>query len=212
MAPKFKTNNREISWLQFNARVLQEAADVRNPLFERIKFLAIYSSNLDEFFRVRVASLRSLLYLKKGSHKDLEVEPQKLLKKIQKIVGAQQEIFGKIFQTRIIPELEKHKIFLVNETQLTESQSEAVRTYFSETVLPVLEPSLLLFDYKELFLKNRSLYFVIELALRTDKAAEKQFLPKDLSPSYALIEIPTDKLPRFYTLPKEGSKTFVMFR
>ncbi|HET9136230.1 MAG TPA: polyphosphate kinase 1 [Candidatus Kapabacteria bacterium] len=211
MASKFKTNNREVSWLQFNARVLQEAADARNPLFERIKFLAIYSSNLDEFFRVRVASLRSLLNLKKGSHKDLEVEPQKLLKKIQKIVGAQQESFGKIFQTRIIPELEKNKIFLVNETQLTESQSEAVRAYFSETVLPILEPSLLLFDYKELFLKNRSLYFLIELALRTDKAAEKEFLPKDLSPSYALLEIPTDKLPRFYMLPKQGNKTYVMF-
>src|SRR5882724_3337246 len=138
MKKGFRTTNREISWLQFNARVLQEAHDVRNPLYERIKFLAIFSSNLDEFFRVRVASLRSLLNLKKAEHKELEIDPQQLLKKIHKIVGAQQETFGKIFYKEIIPDLHKYNIFLVNETELTVQQAEYVRSYFTEKVLPLL--------------------------------------------------------------------------
>src|SRR6266513_786352 len=137
MKKRFPTTNREISWLQFNARVLQEASDAKNPLYERIKFLAIFSSNLDEFFRVRVASLRSLLYLKKAEHKELEIDPRQLLKKIHKIVGAQQETFGKIFQKKIVPELHRHNIFLVNETQLTEVQAEYARAYFTEKVLPL---------------------------------------------------------------------------
>jgi polyphosphate kinase len=200
-----KIINREISWLQFNERVLQEAADERNPLFERIKFLAIYSSNLDEFFRVRVASLRSLLSNKKALKGGLEVEPEKLLKKIHKIVRAQQEIFGKIFQTKIIPGLRKHRIHLVRESQLTPAQSEHARAFFRETVLPALDPVLLNNPALQPFLKNRALYFAIELALRSDAgvvAAEHEF---------AILEIPTDKLPRFYTLPKEGKDTHILF-
>ena len=75
VARKIRIRNRELSWLEFNGRVLQEAADKRNPLYERIKFLAIYSSNLDEFFRVRVASIRSLLAVKKTSQKELKLDP-----------------------------------------------------------------------------------------------------------------------------------------
>ncbi|MBS1904948.1 MAG: polyphosphate kinase 1 [Bacteroidetes bacterium] len=201
-----KTINREISWLQFNERVLQEAADPRNPLFERIKFLAIYSSNLDEFFRVRVASLRSLLNSKKAAKSGLDLEPEKLLKKIHKIVRAQQEIFGKIFQTKIVPGLHKHRIYLVNETQLTPTQNEQVRAYFRETVLPTLDPVFLNNPALQPFLKNRSLYFVIELATRADgnypNAGDVQF---------AILEIPTDKLPRFYTLPNDGKDTHILF-
>ena len=207
MKRRFRTTNREISWLQFNARVLQEARDARNPLYERIKFLAIYSSNLDEFFRVRVASLRSLLNLKKAEHKDLEIDPRQLLKKIHKIVGAQQESFGKIFQSQIVPELRRHNIFLVNETELTTEQAEHVRRYFTEKVLPLLKPIFPDKSPSDPFINNRSLYFAIDLSPRNE------VITGDLKNDneYAILEIPSTDLPRFLTLKKEGKNTYVMF-
>ncbi|MFI5263080.1 MAG: polyphosphate kinase 1, partial [Candidatus Kapaibacterium sp.] len=211
MKNNFRTTNREISWLQFNARVLQEAYDSSNPLYERIKFLAIFSSNLDEFFRVRVASLRSLLNLKKAEHKGLEIDPRQLLKKIHAIVGAQQETFGKIFQKRIIPELHKCNIFLVNETELTEKQAEYVRGYFTEKVLPLLKPIFPSKAPSEPFINNRSLYFAIELAPRDETIAERDISTPSLRSEYAILEIPSTDLPRFLTLKKEGKNTYVMF-
>jgi polyphosphate kinase len=211
MKRRFKTTNREISWLQFNARVLQEARDVSNPLYERIKFLAIYSSNLDEFFRVRVASLRSLLNLKKIEHKDLEIDPRQLLKKIHKIVGAQQESFGKIFQSQIVPELRKHNIFLVNETELTTEQAEYVRRYFTEKVLPLLKTIFPDKSPNDPFINNRSLYFAIELVLRDEAISGKETSERKDGSDYAILEIPSTDLPRFLTLKKEGKNTYVMF-
>ena len=107
--------NREISWLSFNYRVLQEAKDKSVPLFERIKFLAIYSSNLDEYYRVRVASLRTLNNLKRSEHKKLSFNPEVLLNQINYIVTNQQIEFGNIFRNEIIPLLNKNKVFILDE-------------------------------------------------------------------------------------------------
>jgi polyphosphate kinase len=95
--------NRDLSWLRFNHRVLQEAADKRNPLYERIKFLAIFSSNLDEFFKVRVSDIRKIKQLDKPLRKRLITKPNKLLREIKKQVQIQQKEFGRIFFTEIIP-------------------------------------------------------------------------------------------------------------
>ncbi|HMR42740.1 MAG TPA: polyphosphate kinase 1, partial [Saprospiraceae bacterium] len=97
--------HRDISWLSFNYRVLQEAKDPAVPLFERIKFLAIYSSNLDEFFRVRVANHLNLLRLGKKTKRKLDYDPQEILKEIIELVNAQQEEYSQIFENQIIPEL-----------------------------------------------------------------------------------------------------------
>jgi polyphosphate kinase len=209
---RYRTTNREISWLQFNERVLQEARDDRNPLYERIKFLAIYSSNLDEFFRVRVASLRSLLNLKKTEHKELEIDPRTLIKKIHKIVGAQQEMFGKIFLKQIIPALAKHSIFLLDESKLTESQAEEVRKYFTEKILPLLKPVFPAKSTTETFINNRSLYFALDLVPRKEMITSGEPpQTSDKNPEYAILEIPTPELPRFFTLEKKGKSTYVMF-
>src|SRR5215467_11554514 len=120
---KRKTIFRDISWLSFNARVLQEAADPTVPLRERIRFLGIFSNNLDEFFRVRVATLERMIEYSGRSKINMHLEsaPAKILDEIQSIVMEQQEEFARIWEI-IIQELEKEKIFLVNEKQLSKEQ------------------------------------------------------------------------------------------
>src|SRR6266404_3633325 len=110
--------DRELSWLSFSERILQEARDPRVPLYERIKFLAIFSSNLDEYFRVRIASLRSLLTLKKKARRKLGFDAAELLDKTRGLIERQQEEFGTIFRKKIIPELGECNIFLIGESDL----------------------------------------------------------------------------------------------
>ncbi|MCB9049849.1 MAG: polyphosphate kinase 1 [Lewinellaceae bacterium] len=180
--------NRDISWLAFNRRVLQEAENKRVPLYERIKFLAIYSSNLDEFYRVRVAYLRSFKELKKKTRKklDLEVKPRKELKQIRKIVQEQQETFGRIFREEVLPELERRGIHLTRNTDYSEEQQSFSRQFFSEKIQPQTQALLLGPEDEAPFLKNRGLYFVVEMH-------EPGLL--------AIVEIPSETLPRFIGLP-----------
>lgn len=199
--------NRELSWLSFNYRVLQEAKDKSNPLYERIKFLAIYSSNLDEFFRVRVASLRSLLRLKKKSFEKLKFDPEQLLKNIHKIVYDQQEEFGKIYREQILPELESNGIILTNEEKLTNEQSEFVDDYFQQNIVHRIQPILLVKNKIKPFLKNRHLYFTVKLAHRIGGNKEV----KRRRYSYALVEIPAGELPRFIELPSIDGKHHIIF-
>ena len=201
--------DRELSWLSFNYRVLQEAKDSSVPLYERIKFLAIYSSNLDEFFRVRVASLRSLLNLKEKSRESLPFQPRILLKKIRETVHTQQEEFGRIYREEIIPRLNKENIFLVNDQTVNESQKEFIRNFYFDKVVPFVQPILLDKNKISTFLHNRAIYLAVRLksknnSNRTGRTKLQRF-------RYAIVEIPADKLGRFVTLPPENGKQFVMF-
>ncbi len=182
---------RDVSWLYFNERVLQEAEDNRVPLFERIKFLAIYSSNLDEFFRVRVASLRSFKQLKKKTRKSLDLKPKKQLKQIRKRVQQQQNRFGRVFREEILTLLAKEGIHLRANEEYSMGQYDFTQTYFRETVRPLLalRPLSLQGEIPP-FLKNRSLYFVTRI-----------FPNPDEGPQYWLINIPTESLARFVVLP-----------
>ena len=183
--------HRDISWLSFNERVLQEAKDPAVPLLERLKFLAIYSSNLDEFFRVRVAGHRNLLRLGKRTKRQLDFDPKTVLRQLLKIVNEQQEEFSAIFERDIIPKLADHGIFLRRRLDLNKKQQRFVEEYFHAHMLPYVQPVLLVKGKVRPFLNNGALYLVIEMLERGKKAAN----------AYALVKIPSAELGRFVTLP-----------
>lgn len=186
---------RDISWLYFNERVLQEAKDVRVPLYERLKFLAIYSSNLDEFFRVRVASLRSFGKLQKKTRKKLDIKPKKVLREVMEIVAQQQEEFGRIFREEIITSLAQNNIFLVQEQDYSESQKAFARKYFQEKeIAKQINPVFLEENADSIpFLENRDLYFIIT------------FEEGDAAP--ALVNFPTENMKRFVVLPNDSTNS-----
>jgi len=193
--------HRDISWLSFNYRVLQEAKDPNVPLFEQIKFLAIYSSNSNEFFKVRVANHRNLLRVGKKTKKKLEFEPKKLINEILDIVNEQQEEFSHIFENMIIPELRKYNIYLLRRTDLNNSQISFVEDYFQDNLLPFVQPVLLKKDKIRPFLNNGALYLAVWIR---DKSKEKA---KD---EYAVVKIPSDHLPRFVQLPSPEGRHYII--
>lgn len=190
---------KEISWLSFNERVLQEAENSSIPLLERFKFLGIYSNNLDEYFRVRVATLKKLSRLGTKSKEILGYSPKSTLKKIQKIVLEQNSRFEKIY-TSLIKELSEHNIHIVNEGELNQEQSEFVRNFFLTEVRARLMPFLIESDSELSNLTDDAIYMAIQLC--NTKTAKKR---------YALLEIPTDVLPRFIVLPEKGENKFVIY-
>ncbi len=201
--------NRELSWLSFNHRVLQEAKDPSVPLYERIKFLAIFSSNLDEFFRVRIASLRTLLNLKKKSQKELKFDVDKLLDKIHRTVVKLQEEYGDIYVNHIRPELEQNDIYLVDHTQLNDMQKEFVSEIFNEQVVPHIVPMMVVKKKITPFLRNQRLYLAVKLSSKQNAAEKKA--GKSRRYKYAIVEIPTNHIDRFILLPKIGNKNYIIF-
>lgn len=195
--------HRDISWLSFNYRVLQEAKDPSVPLMERLKFLAIYSNNLDEFFRVRVANHRTLLRAGKKTKKVLDFQPERLLQKLLRIVKEQQEEFSYIFEELIVPKLSNHGIQIIRRLELDDYQKEFVENYFADELLPFVQPVLLHGNKIKPFLNNRALYLAI---LLKDKAVDNP------SPDYAIVKIPSDHVGRFLIIPNknESIKTIML--
>ena len=185
--------HRDISWLSFNYRVLQEAKDPKVPLLDRLKFLAIYSSNLDEFFRVRVANNRNLLRLGKKEKKDLEFEPEDILNQILKIVNEQQQEFSTIFFKQILPQLKKQGIFVIRRQEMNDEQKEFIESYFTDNLLPFVQPVLLIKQKIKPFLNNGSLY--LALLLVDQKSSEK---------NYAIVKVPSEIMGRFIELPNKN--------
>lgn len=186
---KHKTIFRDLSWLSFNARVLQEAADSSVPLRERIRFLGIFSNNLDEFFRVRVAALRRMIGIGNKAKMHLEQNPQEILDEIQMTVLNQQSEFNRIWEI-LLNEMKNEKIFLVKENELNKEQQEFVRQYYedevSTNVIPLMIESIP--DFPSL--RDRSIYLAVVM-WKKETALKKK---------YALIEIPSI-LNRFVLLP-----------
>jgi polyphosphate kinase len=187
---KRKTIARDISWLSFNARVLQEAADPAVPLKERIRFLGIFSNNLDEFFRVRVATLKRMIQLGTKANMHIEADPQQILDEIQMIVLNQQGEFNRIWED-VLHQLNEQKIFLRTEKELTPQQQEFVRNYYDEDVSPNIIP-LMIENIPEFpNLRDKSIYLAVVMWKKESALSRK----------YALIEIPSRIVGRFILLP-----------
>lgn len=184
--------HRDISWLSFNYRVLQEAKDPSVPLLERLKFLAIYSSNLDEFFRVRIAGIRNLVRVGKKTKAQLGFDPSSVLTRLLKIVNKQQSEFGEIFENQIVPELAEYNINLIRRTDLSNEQAEFLLDYFEENLLPFVQPVLLVPKKIKPFLNNAALYLTLKMEEKLKDSTKDRF---------AVLKIPSDHLPRFIELP-----------
>ncbi len=191
--------NRELSWLSFNERVLQEAADPNVPLIERFRFLGIYSNNQDEFFKVRVATIKRMIDVEKSIGVKNKIKPRKILNQIQKKVLVLNNQF-EIIYSNLIKELAKHNIYIIDETQLNPEQGEYVRNYFHEHVHSVITPIMLRNVKTFPQLKDKSIYLAIKLS-RINSSPEIQL---------AIIELPADDIPRFIVLPPINKKKYII--
>lgn len=190
---------KEISWLSFNERVLQEAENKDVPLIERFKFLGIYSNNLDEYFRVRVATLRRLSQFGPKSKNILGYSPKATLKCVHEIVISQNSRFEKIY-SGLLQELDGQKIHIINEKQLNSEQAEFVKNYFHTEVRTRLMPFLIEKDSELPNLTDDAIYLAVYLKNRNPD-----------NNKYSLLEIPTKLLPRFVVLPEKDDDKYVIF-
>jgi polyphosphate kinase len=201
--------NRDLSWLSFNYRVLQEVKDTSLPLYERIKFCAIYSNNLEEFYQVRVSYYRQLLenpqMIPEGAQ---TFDPATIIKQINDIVGQHQSEFHEIFQTQIMPELEKNGIFLLDKgAKLTAAQKEYIEEVFDTEILSTIQPVLLVKKKVYPFLKTSHVYLAMAMCIKESKKSHNKRKTK-----YGIIKLPTDhNISRFIEFPEKNGQYHIMF-
>ena len=182
---------KELSWLSFNQRVLQEAADESNPLIERIRFLGIYSSNLDEFYKVQFANLKKYVLIEQEQAQSTSNAKHLLRQVTQKVIQLELQ-FDQLYNELLL-EMARNQIFLINERQLTSYQETWIKNYYKQNLRQYITP-ILLDSHTELiqFLKDDHAYLAVEIICKDQI-------------SYALLELPTDNAPRFVLLPSEVS-------
>lgn len=179
-----RVKHRDLNWLSFNKRVFQEAADERNPLYERLRFLAIFSSNLDEYYRVRVSQLRQIKKIKKSLRKKLALKPSKKVKQIIKRVKEHQKEFGEILYEDILPKLAQNNIHLLEYKDFSAKQCAQAKKMFDTQIKEHLSAQFIDFSKeKNVFLENNTIYFFVA------------FANSDLA---GLVNIPVEETGRFY--------------
>jgi len=191
---------KELSWLAFNARLLQEADDPSVPLLERLKFLGIYSNNLDEFYRVRVATLRRLARLGRKSRGLIRHDPAVVLEQVTTEARRQAQLYDTLYE-KLILELARQGVRVVNESELDARQADFVAAFFRDKVRHRINPILLDKTTPLRPLQDRSIYLAVRLSYSRD----------DKPPLHALVEMPTDVLPRFVVLPPRGEDRCVIY-
>lgn len=193
--------NRDRSWLGFNFRVLQEAANTGAPLFERLNFLAIFSSNLNEFFRVRYPQVAALSSLKKKTKKQIDNFEEDTVDKLNIEIRKQLDYFGKILNEQILPELKKEGIYFYYNEPIKEQHLSEIRELFLAKVLSYIQPIYLDGKSSQNFLpENNQLYFVITLSEEGDDTLKQ-----------AIVNIPSNKTERFFTLTPDENYNYVIF-
>jgi polyphosphate kinase len=194
---------RDISWLSFNYRVLLEAEDDSLPLYERIRFLSIYSSNLEEFYEIRVAEHRGVIMKKKFTEDTCE-EAEETLSEITREVNRQQLEYYRIFSEKILPELIRRRICLYPNSRPEPFHEAFVRDFFNEEVFPFLSPVMIQTGDIQTFIRDRRLYLIVRMVKKDRPAGSAEY-------HYALIKIPFAKVPRFIELPPHGGMCYIMF-
>ncbi|RYY97536.1 MAG: polyphosphate kinase 1 [Chitinophagaceae bacterium] len=197
--PKQRIIPRDISWLSFNGRVLQEAADPSVSLASRIRFLGIFSNNLDEFFRVRVATLKRMIQFGTKAKMHLEQNPEGILEEIQMTVLTQQSEFNRIWDG-ILQEMRDQKVFLVTEKDLNEEQKSFVEDYYDNEVSPNVIPLMIESIPDFPFLRDKSIYLGVVMSKQESALKRK----------YALIEVPKRFNDRFILLPSPDGEQHII--
>lgn len=194
---------RDVSWLSFNYRVLLEAKNNRLPVYERIKFLSIYASNLEEFYKIRVSGYHSSLL--ERIRRDESVEDAiNTLVQINSEVTTQEKEYDAIFNQMILPELKRNGIVLYQTDQVKPFHREYVSKYFNEEVFPFLQPMVIQKDDIHTFILDSRIYQVISLLKKKKRSGKKEY-------TFALMKIPYTKIPRFIELPSYEGNHYIMF-
>ena len=207
MENSYKYFKRDVSWLSFNYRVLLEAEDDTLPVYERIKFLSIYSSNLEEFYEIRVAEHRGVI-MKKNFTEESGDEAEDVLTEITNEVNRQQREYYRIFSEKILPELNRQNIYLYQGSEPEPFHEEFVHNFFNEEVFPFLSPVMIQAGDIRTFIRDRRLYLVIRMVKKSKRKPEGDQAPEY---HYALMKIPYAKVPRFIELPQHEGKFYIMF-
>lgn len=200
---KYTYFQRDISWLSFNYRVLLEAKDERLPVYERIKFLSIYSSNLEEFYKIRVSGYHSSLLESINRDESVE-EAMKTIVQINSEVTAQEKEYNRIFNNMILRELQKNGIILYQTDKVEPFHREYVKKYFNEEVFPYLQPMVIQKDDIHSFIQDDRIYQVVSLLKKKKKSDKLEY-------TYAIMKIPHTKIPRFIQLPSYEEKHYIIF-
>ena len=207
MENSYKYFKRDVSWLSFNYRVLLEAEDDTLPVYERIKFLSIYSSNLEEFYEIRVAEHRGVI-MKKNFTEESGDEAEEVLTEITNEVNRQQREYYRIFSEKILPELHRQNIYLYQDSDPEPFHEEFVHNFFNEEVFPFLSPVMIQAGDIRTFIRDRRLYLVIRMVKKSKRKPEEGQAPEY---HYAMMKIPYAKVPRFIELPEHEGKFYIMF-
>ena len=200
MESKYHYFKRDISWLSFNYRVLLEADDDSLPLYERINFISIYSSNLEEFYKIRVAEHKAIA--SGGQSDDMtQEEARHLIHQITEAVNSQMEDRIRIYEHKIVPALRRHHIIFYQSKQEVEPfHQEFISNFFKEEIFPYLQPVPVCKNRIKTFLRDNRLYLSVRVT-RKDTGEEE----------YYIIKLPYSKVPRFIELPRQGENFYLMY-